>query len=98
MPVQAPLETEIKPEPETVTILLDGAPVRGAAGASVASLLLAAGVQVLRRSPNAGTPRGAFCLMGVCQECVLLVDGVLRQACLVPARDGLRVTRPDLAT
>jgi D-hydroxyproline dehydrogenase subunit gamma len=91
MPVQAP------PNRETVTILLDGAPVRGAAGASVASLLLAAGVRTLRRSPNAGTPRGAFCLMGVCQECVLLVDGVLRQACLVPARDGLRITRPDLA-
>jgi D-hydroxyproline dehydrogenase subunit gamma len=88
MPVQAP--------PETVTILLDGVPVRGVAGASVASLLLAAGVQALRRSPRAGAPRGAFCLMGVCQECVLLVDGVLRQACLVPARDGLAVTRPDL--
>ena len=92
MPVQAPLETD----PETVTILLDGFPVRGLAGASVASLLLAAGVQTLRRSPNAGTPRGAFCLMGVCQECVLLVDGVLRQACLVPAQEGLRVMRPDL--
>jgi D-hydroxyproline dehydrogenase subunit gamma len=93
MPVQAPPETD----PEIVTILLDGAPVRGAAGASVASLLLAAGVRTLRRSPNAGTPRGAFCLMGVCQECVLLVDGVLRQACLVPARDGLSVIRPDFA-
>lgn len=85
------------PAGTTVTILLDGAPVRGPAGASVASLLLGAGVQTLRRSPRAGAPRGAFCLMGVCQECVVLVDGVLRQACLVAARDGLRVARPDLA-
>lgn len=82
--------------PEIVTIRLDGRPVQGSAGASVASLLLAAGVQTLRRSPRDGAPRGAFCLMGVCQECVLLVDGVLRQACLVPARDGLDVVRPDL--
>lgn len=89
------------PAPQTaetpVTLFLDGAPVRGVAGASVASLLLAAGIQTLRRSPRAGDPRGAFCLMGVCQECVVLVDGVLRQACLVAARDGMRVARPDLA-
>lgn len=81
---------------ETVTITLDGEAVYGAAGATVASLLLSSGLRTLRRSPRAGTPRGAFCLMGVCQECVLLVDGVLRQACLVAARDGMRVERPDL--
>lgn len=84
-------------EIDTVTITLDGEPLRGVAGSTVASLLLANSVRVLRRSPRAGTPRGAFCLMGVCQECVLTIDGVVRQACLVTARDGMAVSRPSLA-
>jgi sarcosine oxidase subunit alpha len=45
----------------------------------------------LRASPRAGAARGAFCHMGVCQECVLHVDGVLRQACLTFVREGMRV-------
>jgi predicted molibdopterin-dependent oxidoreductase YjgC len=81
----------------TVTITLDGEALSGVAGSTVASLLLANGVRALRRSPRAGTPRGAFCLMGVCQECVLTIDGVVRQACLVAARDGMAVSRPGLA-
>lgn len=79
---------------QTVTISLDGALLRGAAGATVASLLLANEVRTLRHSPRAGTPRGAFCLMGVCQECLVVIDGVLGQACLVTARDGMEVSRP----
>ena len=78
---------------QAVTIELDGRPLSGDLGASVASLLLAAGTRTLRRSPRAGTPRGAFCLMGVCQECLVRIDGTLRQACLVEAKDGMRVER-----
>ncbi len=84
-------------ETGTVTITLDGEPLSGVAGSTVASLLLANEVRVLRLSPRAGTPRGAFCLMGVCQECVMTIDGVVRQACLVTAQDGMVVSRPSLA-
>lgn len=74
-----------------VVILVDGLPVAAHAGEMLAAALLAAGVVELRSSPNAGTPRGAFCLMGVCQECVVRIDGKLRQACMVTVRDGLNV-------
>ena len=60
-------------------------------GEPLASALACAGLWRLRRSPRAGGPRGAFCFMGVCQECAIHVDGVLRQACLTPVREGLRV-------
>lgn len=60
-------------------------------GETLAAALMAAGLLRLRRSPRDGTPRGAFCFMGVCQECVVQVDGVLRQACQVVVEDGLRV-------
>ena len=67
--------------------------VRCRAGETIATALLCAGQLTLRRSPRAGEPRGAFCMMGVCQECLIRVDGVVRQACLTPAVDGMRVER-----
>ena len=60
-------------------------------GETLATALAAAGILRLRLSPRARTPRGAFCFMGVCQECAIHVDGVLRQACMVPVREGMIV-------
>ncbi|MEM7442996.1 MAG: 2Fe-2S iron-sulfur cluster-binding protein, partial [Pseudomonadota bacterium] len=37
------------------------------------------------------TPRGAFCMMGVCQECVAWVDGVWRQTCQTYVADGMEI-------
>ncbi len=62
------------------------------AGRSVAAALLAVGIRKLRESPRASGPRGAFCMMGVCQECVIHIDGHLRQACMVPVTSGLSIT------
>lgn len=73
-------------------ILIDGALVPASPGQSVAAALLAAGIFRLRLSPRERAPRGAFCLMGVCQECVLQIDGVAQPACLVPVRPALVVT------
>jgi predicted molibdopterin-dependent oxidoreductase YjgC len=75
-----------------VTIVVDGRAVRAQAGQSLAAALLAAGIVALRESPRAGDPRGAFCFMGVCQECVVRVDGRAAQACLVRVSDGLAVS------
>jgi len=52
---------------------------------------MAAGIYRLRHSPHGGAPRGAFCLMGVCQECVVKVHGKLAQSCMVAVDDGLNV-------
>lgn len=73
----------------------EGSEVRCRAGETIAVALLCAGRLDLRRSPRAGSPRGAFCMMGVCQECLVRVDGVLRQACLTPAENGMRVESVD---
>jgi predicted molibdopterin-dependent oxidoreductase YjgC len=74
-----------------VTIRVDGRPVAAQEGEMVAAALMAAGVFRLRHSPNAGTPRGAFCLMGVCQECLVRIGGALRQSCTVPVAAELEV-------
>ncbi|WP_043879367.1 (2Fe-2S)-binding protein [Azorhizobium caulinodans] len=77
----------------TVTITVDGAALRAREGEMLTTALARHGLLRLRQSPHAGSVRGAFCHMGVCQECALHVDGVLRQACLTPVRPGMAVER-----
>jgi D-hydroxyproline dehydrogenase subunit gamma len=73
-------------------ITVDGRPVPAQASESLAMALGAAGITSLRRSPESQFKRGAFCLMGVCQECVVAVDGVLVPACMEPVRAGMKVS------
>ncbi|WP_313518059.1 (2Fe-2S)-binding protein [Pseudomonas sp.] len=63
------------------------------AGQSVAAALFAEGVKCLRESPREQLPRGMFCLMGSCQECLVMVDGRRVLACQTEVSDGLSVSR-----
>jgi len=65
-----------------LTFLFDGREVPAFSGETVAMALWAAGVRALRRSSAAGAPRGIFCAMGVCYECLVDVDGVPVRACM----------------
>ncbi|WP_431285120.1 (2Fe-2S)-binding protein [Humitalea sp. 24SJ18S-53] len=76
-----------------VRFRFDGVEIEGIAGESVAVALLAAGIRALRTAPGDGGPRGMFCAMGACQECVVLIDDHLAEACRVPVRAGLDVRR-----
>ncbi|HKF70432.1 MAG TPA: (2Fe-2S)-binding protein [Stellaceae bacterium] len=76
----------------TVTIAVDGLEVPARAGETVAAALLAAGVRAFRTTGVSGAARGPYCMMGVCFDCLVAIDGVgSRQACLVPVREGMRV-------
>lgn len=77
--------------PAAVTFAVDGTDVSAPAGEPLATALAAAGLLGLRDSPRGGTPRGAFCHMGLCQECVVTVNGRIVQACLTPVRAGMQV-------
>jgi predicted molibdopterin-dependent oxidoreductase YjgC len=77
--------------PAPVAIEVDGALTEAYAGESLAAALLASGVRAFRRSQS-GDPRGPFCNMGVCFECVVTVDGEVGvRACATPVRAGMRV-------
>lgn len=72
----------------------EGQVVDAKAGDSVAAALLAAGVAAFRDTPVSGAARGPWCLMGVCFDCLVEIDGAAnRQACLVEAADGMQVRR-----
>jgi len=74
-----------------VCLRVDGNPVEAFESESLAVALAAAGHLTLRAGPTHGAPRGMFCLMGACQECVVGIEGVPTTACLEPVRDGMRI-------
>jgi thioredoxin reductase len=75
-----------------VAITVDGARVIARAGDSVAAAMLAAGRLITRSTPVSGAPRTPYCLMGVCFDCLVTIDGAPnRQACMIPVREGLCV-------
>jgi predicted molibdopterin-dependent oxidoreductase YjgC len=74
---------------EQITISLDGEPVRAAAGQTIAAALVASGRLSWRTTRGRGEPRGLFCGIGVCFDCLVTVNGTSSvRACLVEARDG----------
>jgi predicted molibdopterin-dependent oxidoreductase YjgC len=76
----------------TVTIAVDGLEISARTGETVAAALLAAGFDAFRTTGVSGASRGPYCMMGVCFECLVAIDGVgSRQACLVQVREGMRV-------
>jgi D-hydroxyproline dehydrogenase subunit gamma len=78
--------------PETVAFTFDGRPLRAAPGDSVAAALLRAGVDAFRASVVGGSPRGPHCLMGICFDCLVTIDGVPnRQGCQVEVAEGMVV-------
>lgn len=75
-----------------VEILVDGEPVRAFEGESVAAALLAVGKRALRTTARSGEPRGLYCGMGICFDCVMTVDGQPNvRTCQTPVRHGMRV-------
>jgi len=76
---------------EPVTIHFAGRTIETMTGQSVLAALVSAGEKVCRTTA-AGEPRGMFCGMGVCQECIVDVDGAGNQrACMTSVRDGMIV-------
>lgn len=79
---------------ERVTIHIHGQPFAVSAGETVAAAVLASGIGHTRKTPISNAPRAPFCLMGVCYECLMVIDGRPNQrACRVRVREGMTIER-----
>ena len=78
---------------DTVSVILDGTEVALPKGVSVAAGLLGVGEMISRISPSSKKPCSPHCLMGVCYECMMEINGVQRQACLTDPEDGMTINR-----
>ncbi len=75
-----------------VEFTFDGRRIAARAGDTVAMALFAAGVAAVRSSSAVGEPRGVFCNMGICYECLVVVDGAAVRGCTTLVRAGMQVT------
>ena len=79
-----------------IRFVFDDAELTAAPGQSIAAALIAAGHRSWRTTRGSGEPRGAFCGIGVCFDCLVSVNGRPNQrACLTEARPGDRVERQE---
>ena len=77
-----------------IRLSCDGREIVARAGDSVAMALLAADETSLRETPVSGAPRSPYCMMGVCFDCLVEIDGIgNRQACLTLVAEGMQVRR-----
>jgi len=76
---------------QAVTITVDGDPLSAYMGETIAGALLAAGRKAWRRTLH-GQPRGVFCGIGLCFDCLVTVNGTPNvRACVTPVAAGMVV-------
>jgi NADPH-dependent 2,4-dienoyl-CoA reductase/sulfur reductase-like enzyme len=67
----------VRPRPEApIRVVIDGEPVEALPGQTVAAALLAGGQESWRQTRTTGRPRGVFCGIGACFDCLVVVNGV----------------------
>jgi hypothetical protein len=76
-----------------LTVFVNGVETSAWEGETVASVLLRV-PDAWRKTPVTGASRAPYCQMGVCFDCLAVVDGIgSTQTCLVPVREGMRIER-----
>ena len=75
-----------------IEFTFDGEKIDAITGQSVAAALLAANQRTLRKTRFNNSERGVFCGIGVCFDCLVVIDGITNQrACLIEAKPGMKV-------
>lgn len=77
---------------EPVNVTVNGQPVQARRGETVAAAVLAQGLTHTRSTAVSGAPRAPLCLMGVCFDCLMVIDGRPNQrACMTTVSEGMRI-------
>lgn len=76
-----------------IMITVDGEQLTAIEGEPIAAALLAHGRKVMRHTCNRHEPRGVFCGIGRCTDCIMTVDGIPNvRTCVTPVRPGMVIT------
>ena len=79
---------------DAVLVHVEGRAIRVPAGATAAAAALIAGLVSTRTSPATNEPRAPYCMMGVCFECLMIIDDEpSQQGCMVTVRPGMRINQ-----
>ena len=76
-----------------VSVSVDGKEIQAVEGEPIAAALLAQGIRVFRKTPRFGEPRGIFCGIGRCTDCIMTVDGTPNvRTCVTPVKAGMVIS------
>jgi predicted molibdopterin-dependent oxidoreductase YjgC len=82
----------IETEEKQVTIFFDSEPMTALEGEPIAAALMAAGVRVFRHTKKRSEPRGYFCGLGRCTDCIMTVNGIPQvRTCITPVEEGMQI-------
>ena len=77
---------------ESLEVTLNGHKILVPQGTTVAAMALAQGLRATRTTPISNSPRAPFCMMGVCYDCLMIIDGNANQrSCATYVRQGMHV-------
>jgi len=86
-----PILGELKPK-SWVQIEVDGQEIRAIDGEPIAAALIASGRSTLRYTKKFSEPRGIFCAVGRCTDCIMEVNGMPNvRTCVTPAKHGMKI-------
>lgn len=75
-----------------IEIIVDGKKMKAKKGETIAAALMANGIQIHRYTTKHHEPRGVFCGIGQCTDCVMTVNGKPNvRTCITPVEDGMIV-------
>lgn len=76
----------------SITVTVDGKPYLAVPGEVIAAVLMANGVMVHRHTAKRHEPRGVYCGIGQCTDCVMTVNGRPNvRTCITPVEEGMRI-------
>lgn len=80
-----------------VHITVNGKRIEAYEGEPIAAALVASGIKVFRRTPKLHMPRGLYCAIGRCTDCIMNVNGVPSiRTCVTPVEDGMIIKNQDI--
>ena len=82
---------------DTIQFTFDGLRIAANQGDTVAAALLNSGTISVRQSQVSLSPRGPFCMMGACYECLVQHEGKTVQACMLSVQAEMVIERATVA-
>ncbi|MEA3326039.1 MAG: FAD-dependent oxidoreductase [Chloroflexota bacterium] len=83
------------PKAQTIEFFWKGAPLQAKEGETIASALIANGIDIFGHHPKDNSPLGLFCANGQCSQCLVLVEGKPVKSCMTKVKHGMSVMPAD---
>lgn len=89
--IEHPILGKLK-DKKKIKIIVDGKEIEAYKGEMIAAALLANGKSVFRLTKKNNMPRGIFCGIGRCTDCVMIVNGLPNvRTCVTPVEEGMKI-------